>query len=212
MVKATTTAEAHTLKLHAKRTRMNVQRFPDHNPGINRMDMAQADTLDAAAVEFLTLPEPVKRGTGGELCKPGTDRVMKEPDRVALEASLDRVRLIDACGAFDLALDLAETIQPKDASEQMLVHQMGATHKAALDLLAKSAAQRDTIEMARLANSAARLMDTFQRAMLTLNRIRSGGRQLVTVQHVNVADGGQAMIGNVLAGGQLSEGAGHKNG
>ena len=39
MVKATTTAEAHTLKLHAKRTRMNVQRFPDYNPGINRTTM-----------------------------------------------------------------------------------------------------------------------------------------------------------------------------
>ena len=212
MVKPTTTAEAHTLKLHAKRTRMNVQRFPDYNPGINRMDMAQADTLDAAAVEFLTLPEPVKRGTGGELCKSGMERAAKEPDRVALEASLERVRLVEECGAFDLALDLAETIQPRDVTEQMLAHQMGATHKAALDLLAKSAAQRDTVEQARLANTAARLMDTFQRAMLTLNRIRSGGRQQITVQHVNVADGGQAMIGTVLAGGQLSDGAGHKNG
>ena len=207
MVKPTSTAEAHTLKLHAKRTRMNVQRFPDYNPGINRMDMAQADSLDAAAVEFLTLPKPALRGTGGELCKSGMERAAKEPDYVALEASLERVRLVAECGAFDLALDLAETIQPKDASEQMLAHQLAAAHKAALDLLAKSAAQHDTVERARLANTAARLMSTFQQGLLTLQRLRSGGQQLVTVQHVHVSDGGQAALINVQTGGE-----GQKNG
>ena len=202
-VKPTSTAEAHTLKLHAKRLRMNVQRFPDHNPGMNRMDMAHADTFDAAAVEFLALPQPVARGTGGELCKPGTDRVMKEPDRVALEASLERVRLVDQCGAFDLALDLTETIKPKNASEQMLAHQLAAAHKAALDLLAQSAAQRDTVERSRLANTAGRLMSVYQQGLLTLQRLRTNGNQTVTVQHVHVEPGGQAtaVIGNVQTGG-----------
>ena len=211
-VKPTSTAEAHALKLHAKRMRMNVQRFPDHNPGINRMDMRHADTLDAAAVEFLSLPQLVARGTGGELCKPGIDR--NEPDRVALEASLERVRLVDQCGAFDLALDLTETIKPKNASEQMLAHQLAAAHKAALDLLAKSAAQHDTIERARLANTAGRLMSVFQQGLLTLQRLRTNGNQTVTVQHVHVEAGGQAtaVIGNVQAGARLREGGdGQKN-
>ncbi len=30
--------------------------------------------------------------------------------------------------------------------------------------------------------------------MLTLQKIRSGGQQTVVVQHVNVGDGGQAMV------------------
>ena len=93
------------------------------------------------------------------------------------------------------------TIQPKNASEQMLAHQLAAAHKAALDLLAKSAAQHDTVERARLANTAARLMSTFQQGLLTLQRLRSGGQQLVTVRHVTVGAGGQAVIGNVQTGG-----------
>ena len=213
-VKPTSTAEAHTLKLRAQQLRMDVQRFPDYNPGINRMDMRHADTLDAAAGEFLALPQSVTRGTGGELCKPGTDRVMKEPDRVALEASTERVRLVDECGAFNLALDLTETIKPKNASEQMLAHQLAAAHKAALDLLAKSAAQHDTIERARLSNAAARLMSVFQQGLLTLQRLRTNGNQTVTVQHVHVEAGGQAtaVIGNVQAGARLREGGdGQKN-
>ena len=36
-----------------------------------------------------------------------------------------------------------------------------------------------------MANVAARLMETYQRAALTLLRMRNGGRQVVTVQHVN---------------------------
>ena len=199
-VKPRSAAEAHTLKLHAQWMRLNVQNFPDYNPGINRMDMRHADTLDAAAVEFLALPQPVARGAGGELCKPGIDR--NEPDRVSLSASLERVRLVDQCGAFDLALDLAETIQPKDASEQMLAHQLAAAHKTALDLLAKSEAQHDTVERARLANTAGRLMAVFQQGLVTLQRLRSGGQQQVIVTHVHVSDGGNAaVIGNVQTGG-----------
>lgn len=35
--------------------------------------------------------------------------------------------------------------------------------------------------------------------MEALKRYRSGGEQKVTVQHVNVAEGGQAIVGNVNA-------------
>ena len=45
--------------------------------------------------------------------------------------------------------------------------------------------------------------------MLTLQRLRTGGNQTVTVQHVNVQPGGQAVIGNVQArpgvGGAIGE-------
>ena len=67
------------------------------------------------------------------------------------------------------------------------------------------------MERGGLANTAARLMDTYQRAMLTLNRIRSGGRQVVTVQHVRVSEGGQAVItGPVNTGGHVAGSEGEK--
>ena len=46
--------------------------------------------------------------------------------------------------------------------------------------------------------------------MLTLQKIRSGGQQTVVVQHVNVGDGGRAMVaGQVkLRGGKGRQGKG----
>jgi len=41
-------------------------------------------------------------------------------------------------------------------------------------------------------------MTGFQDAMLTLARIRNGGKQTVVVQHVAVGDGGQAVIAGKL--------------
>jgi len=211
-MKPTTTAEAHLLKLRAKGSRARVRDFPDHNPTMNCWDLRAADDMDAAADALLALPAIPETGTGGEMVPPkalghiGTEDAVRRPDAVELQASIERVTLADQCGAFNLAFDAAESIKARNSTERMLAHQMAAAHKAALDLLAKSAQQRDTIEQARLANTAARLMDTYQRAMLTLARTRSGGKQTVVVQHVQVAGGAQAVItGTGGVGGRLSE-------
>ena len=139
--------------------------------------------------------------------RPGHMDMVKGPDWVNIYASRERTQLLDKAQAFNLGADTADSIKPKDSTEKMLAHQMAAAHKAALGLLAMSAYQRNTVEQCRLANTAARLMDTYQRAMLTLKRNRSDGRQIVTVQHVQVADGGQAVIaGAVNTGGHLTGG------
>jgi hypothetical protein len=54
--------------------------------------------------------------------------------------------------------------------------------------------QVSSIEASRLANSAARMMDSFAQGLLTLDRLRHGRRQVVTVQHVTVEPGGQAIV------------------
>lgn len=53
-------------------------------------------------------------------------------------------------------------------------------------------------------------MSAFNDAALTLQRLRTGGNQTVTVQHVNVAPGAQAVIGNVQAGGRKRRGSNGK--
>jgi hypothetical protein len=70
----------------------------------------------------------------------------------------------------------------------------------------------DQVEACRCLNTAARLMSVFQDGLLTLQRLRTGGNQTLTVQHVNVAPGGQAVIGNVQAGGTKRGGVGRKMG
>jgi hypothetical protein len=59
------------------------------------------------------------------------------------------------------------------------------------------------VEASRLMNSSAKMMQSYQQGMATIQKLRTGGQQTVTVQHVHVADGGQAVIGNVQSGGGL---------
>src|SRR4029077_1935804 len=56
--------------------------------------------------------------------------------------------------------------------------------------------QLASIEAARLANTAARMMGAYQDGMLAIDRIRRGGRQTVKVihQYVAVGPGGQAVV------------------
>lgn len=109
----------------------------------------------------------------------------------------------------------------------MLAHQLAASHRLGMMFADRSATllertahfangnQTITIEAARLANSAARMMAAFQDGLLALDRIRRGGRQTVKVihQHVAVGPGGQAVVaGNLKSGGRKRQGGGTGNG
>jgi hypothetical protein len=59
-----------------------------------------------------------------------------------------------------------------------------------------------SIKAARMARAAARLLECSQRAAQTLNQLRNGGRQTVTVQHVTVQEGGQAVVTGTLKRGR----------
>ena len=156
------------------------------------------------------------------------------PDCVAIEASRDRLELADKAGALEMGLDLADTIQADNSMEKMLVHQMAAAHNSAMRMTAlvnrrlESMAninqlttmqdiERQNIETCRLAGTAARMMNTFQQGMLTLQRVRTGGEQRVVVeQHqyvTRVEDGGQAVIGPKVRtrGGVRNGGEGSQN-
>jgi hypothetical protein len=149
------------------------------------------------------------------------DTVNERPDMLAADASVKRMQLADGAGALVLGLDLAETIQAQNSAERALAHQLAAAHRLAMRMVAKAddfmlhatsfyppgRQQVQSIEAARMAASAARLMDTFQRGLLTLERLHNGGRQTVVVQHVDVCDGGQAVVaGSVAPGGGRAPG------
>jgi hypothetical protein len=57
-------------------------------------------------------------------------------------------------------------------------------------------------EMVRLSNAASRMMQIYQEALLTLQKIRTGGKQTVVVQHVEVSEGGQAVIAGSMKSGE----------
>jgi len=50
-------------------------------------------------------------------------------------------------------------------------------------------------------NHATKMLRTFTAQMEALKKYRTGGQQKVTVEHVHVNEGGQAIVGNVSQGG-----------
>ena len=129
---------------------------------------------------------------------------------------MDRLKLADdGIECVALAVDTAETIQAKNSIEKMLAHQLAAAHKLAMTFAGQ--ARKHTQQVGegiysgdllhvdyatKMANASARMMDAFQKGALALHKLRTGGTQTVTVQHVNVSDGGQAVVtGGIGAGG-----------
>ena len=55
-----------------------------------------------------------------------------------------------------------------------------------------------------MANASARMMDAFHEGRPSFAQaLRTGGTQTVTVQHVNVSEGGQAVVtGDIRSGGR----------
>jgi hypothetical protein len=96
---------------------------------------------------------------------------------------------------FDLAV--VKSVKPRDHLEAMLATQMAAIHDATMTAArrlthAEYLPQHDSYQ--RALNQLAR---TFAAQMQALKRYRTGGEQKVTVQHVSVSQGGQAIVGNV---------------
>ena len=109
----------------------------------------------------------------------------------------------------NFVLGIIEGIKPRDQLEAMLAIQMAAVHMASMTFArrlakAESFQQQDSAE--RAFN---KLTRTFPMQMETLKRYRSGGEQRITVQHVTVNDGGQAVVGNVTTGGKAEREGGH---
>jgi len=123
------------------------------------------------------------------------------PDLAAVEASFDRSRLLTEQGAdvAAMALDVANTIQAGNSSEKMLAHQLAAMHKVAMEMIGSVVTHsRDAAIQNRRLNAAVRCMTAYQQGLLTLRKLRLGGHQRISVQHIQVSDGGQAIVGDIV--------------
>ena len=109
-------------------------------------------------------------------------------------------RVIDE-GASNFLLSVVRGVQPRDELEAMLAVQMGAIRQATM-MMARRFNQVETIPQQdaaeRALNKRAR---TYATQMEALKRYRTGGQQKVTVEHVAVNAGGQAIVGAVAHGG-----------
>lgn len=168
-------APAPRIKLQQSRSKA-VQIEPDHpNPGIWTATLHEA---------FGTSDFSFADGLLGQLLN------VTHHDR---EAPLKATTI-------NAALAAVSGIGPRDETEAMLAVQMVATHGAAMELLRRGmqAQYRDNLQDA--GNLAVKLLRTYTAQLEALQRYRGKGQQKVTVEHVHVHQGGQAIVGNVQTG------------
>ena len=93
-------------------------------------------------------------------------------------------------------------IRPQDEVEGMMAAQLIATHNAAMECYRRAMIGEQTFEGRREnLNQANKLSRTYATLIEALSRHRGKGQQKVTVEHVHVHSGGQAVVGVVEAPG-----------
>jgi len=89
-------------------------------------------------------------------------------------------------------------IRPRDEIEGMVAAQMIAAHNAAMECYRRAMLSDQSLEGRREnLNQANKLSRTYGLLLESLNRHRGKGQQKVTVEHVHVHQGGQAIVGHV---------------
>ena len=95
-------------------------------------------------------------------------------------------------------LALLAAIGPKDGVEGLLAAQMVATHEHAMECFRRAMLSGQSFEGRNLnLKHAAKLLQMYARQTEALDKHRGKGQQKITVEHVTVEAGGQAIVGNV---------------
>jgi hypothetical protein len=130
--------------------------------------------------------------TTGFTDKDGCDRLLTQV--ASVQANSQNVWDINS------TLAMLNGIQPQDPLEGMLAGQMVAVHNMAMEYARRAMDKTSTNfdHNDRYINRTSKLMNLFTRQMEALQKYRTKGQQRITVQHVQVGQGGQAIIGDVL--------------
>jgi hypothetical protein len=98
-------------------------------------------------------------------------------------------------------LAVIDSVQPREPLEAMLALQMAVVHEAIVTtagrLKRSESVERSEI-YSRMLNQQTR---TFATQLEALHKYRNQGEQRITVQHVQVNSGGQAIVGDITTGG-----------
>lgn len=91
-----------------------------------------------------------------------------------------------------------EAIAPRDGVEGMLAAQMIGTHETAMECLGRGMVEGQSFEGRDMnLKHAEKLLQIYARQVEVLDKHRGKGQQKITVEHVTVEAGGQAIVGNV---------------
>ena len=153
----------------------------------------QAPRIKMRGKEMIVSREDMMRALGTDSAE-FTDGVLRQlASEVSLGGGADEE-------AINFALAVIAGIEPKDELETMLAMQMAVIHLATMTFT-RRLAHVETLDQQHGSEGALnKLARTFAMQLEALKRYRTGGEQKVVVQHVNVNEGGQAIVGAVDRG------------
>jgi hypothetical protein len=99
------------------------------------------------------------------------------------------------------AMAFINGIAPETPLEGLLAAQMTVAHNLAMEFAERAMVEGQTADgVDRNINRVTKMMRAFSTQAETLQKLRNKGQQKITVQHVQVGHGGQAIIGDVHQG------------
>lgn len=102
---------------------------------------------------------------------------------------------------LNIALDGVAALAPRDGMEVMLCSQLVALHSHGMDFMRRAMLPDQTVDgVDANVSRASKTLRTFATMAECLRTYRGGGHQKVTVEHVTVQAGGQAIVGAVQGG------------
>ena len=105
---------------------------------------------------------------------------------------------------LNFMISVVKGIQPRDQLETMLAAQMAVVHSLTMNMTGRLKGSFTLPQLDSTERAINKLARTFAGHLDALKRYRSTGEQKVTVEHVTVNDGGQAIVGNVAHRGEGS--------
>ncbi len=97
----------------------------------------------------------------------------------------------------EFAASVIQGIKPRDQLEAMQAAQMAVMHWATMKYMRQVGARCGTEYQEAAVATATKLARTYTAQMEAFKRYRTGCEQKIMLQHVSVAEGGQAIVGNV---------------
>jgi hypothetical protein len=131
----------------------------------------------------------------------------KDVERAKLRELMDMIWVPPSANAEERnallvkAVDMFNSLKVEDGFEGMLaVHMIGA-HNAITECFRRAMIPEQPLSAQKVyLSQAERLMGLYTRHLAALDKHRGKGQQNITVKHVNVASGGQAIVGNIDTG------------
>lgn len=146
----------------------------------------------------LTVTEEQRDAMLDALC---TDHTLVLSGAVASASACNPYEGEDADRQRNIALRLLVELAPQNALERLLIQQLVASDMAASVCLGIGTFKENNSDYRRkYMNLACQFMSVQTRQIEALAKLRTGGRQHVTVEHVTVEAGGQAIVGAVTQG------------